>query len=101
MKIYRILLLSSLVVSLGGCATSSSGSAKAPAPIPTPASEEIAVISPDQLPAHFTVVGTVMGYTIDMLQKRGRKLGADAIINPTSVDPVTGWATTEAIKYGK
>jgi len=106
MKINRIFLLFVLAGLLGACATSSSGTAKAPAPpppppIPTPASEEIAVLTEDQLPAHYTVVGTIRGYTIEMLQKKARKLGADAIINPTSVDPVSGWATTEAIKYGK
>lgn len=34
-----------------------------------------------------------------MLQQRARKLGADAIINPKDVDPVSGYATTEAIKF--
>jgi len=70
-----------------------------PPPTPTPSGEQIAVLSPDQLPNHYAVVGTVRGYTIDMLKQRARKLGADAIINPTSVDPVSGYATTEAIKY--
>ena len=83
------------------CASTSSPSAKEPAPIPTPDGQAIAVLNADQLPASYTVVGTIRGYTIEMLQKKARKLSADAIINPTSVDPVSGWATTEAIKYKK
>lgn len=99
MKIHTILPLLALVGLLEGCASSSSPSVAAPTP--TPIGQEIAVISADELPAHYTVVGTVMGDSIKMLKDRARKLGADAIINPKSVDPVSGWATTEAIKYGK
>ncbi len=97
MKLPQLLLSFVLAGFLAGCATTNSG----PAPVPTPASQPIAVVSADHLPAHYTVVGTVMGYTIPMLKDRARKLGADAIINPTSVDPVSGWATTQAIKYVK
>ena len=87
---------------LSACSSYQTGfPSKGPAPAPTPAGEPIAVLNEDQLPAHYSIVGTVMGSDIGMLQQRARKLGADAIINPRSVDPVTGWATTEAIKYGK
>ena len=98
-KILSPLLAAGLLVACAS--TSSSPSTPAPAPIPTPDGQSIAVLNADQLPASYTVVGTIRGYTIEMLQKRARKLGADAIINPTSVDPVSGWATTEAIKYKK
>jgi hypothetical protein len=95
----------SLVVAVGllaACASSSSpGHAPTPVPMPTPDSQPIAVLNSDQLPSDYTVVGTIRGYTIEMLQKKARKLGADAIINPTSVDPVSCWATTEAIKFKK
>jgi len=99
MKLHRILLFLTLIAFSTGCASFSSP--KGPPPTPTPADQPIAVLNENQLPAHFTVVGTVTGYTIEMLQKRARKLGADAIINPHSVDPVSGFATTEAIKYTK
>jgi hypothetical protein len=88
-----------LAALLSGCASFSSP--KGPPPTPTPASEQIQVLNEDQLPAHYTIVGSVMGSSVDMLQNRARKLGADAIINPKSVDPVTGWATTDAIKFDK
>lgn len=99
MKLHKILSLVAVANLIGGCATYSSSTS--PAPTPTPSSQPIEVISANQLPAHYTVVGTVMGGSIEMLKNRARKLGADAIINPTSVDPVSGWATTQAIKYGK
>ena len=97
----RPLMLSLIVtaVTLSGCASFSSP--KGPPPMPTPAGQQILVLNEDQLPAHYTIVGSVMGSSVDMLQNRARKLGADAIINPKSVDPVTGWATTEAIKFDK
>jgi hypothetical protein len=72
-----------------------------PAPTPTPACQKIDVISGDRLPDHYTVVGNVMDYSTEMLKNRARKLGADAIMKPKRVDPVSGWATTQAIKYGK
>jgi hypothetical protein len=99
MSISKILLSLAGIALLTACASFSSPHTKPPTP--TPDSQVIEVLSPDQLPAHYTVVGSVMGYTTEMLQKRARKLGADAIINPTSVDPVTGWATTDAIKFDK
>jgi hypothetical protein len=98
MKIHKILPILALALQLAGCASFSSSTDK---PLPsTPPGQRIEVISADHLPAH-RVVGTVMGYSIDMLKQRARKLGADAIINPRSVDPVSGWATTQAIKYDK
>ena len=97
MKIHSLPATLLLAIFLAGCATTT----PAPAPTPTPASQPIDVISAMALPKHYTVVGTVMGYTIDMLKERARKLGADAIVKPTSVDPVSGWATTQAIKYTK
>jgi ABC-type amino acid transport substrate-binding protein len=101
MNFHKILSLVAAAGLLAACASTSSSSHIAPAPTPTPDSQPIAVLNADQLPASYTVVGTIKGYTIEMLQKKARKLGADAIINPTSVDPVSGWATTEAIKYKK
>lgn len=91
-------LLAALVL-LTAC--SSFSSPKGPPPTPTPADQPIQVLNADQLPAHYVVVGTIRGYTTEMLQKKARQLGADAIINPTSVDPVSGYATTEAIKFTK
>ena len=99
MKIPPILAVLSLAVLLGGCSSFSSPSG--PPPVPTPESQQIDVLSADHMPAHYIVVGNVMGYSIEMLKKRARKLGADAIVNPRSVDPVSGWATTQAIKYTK
>ena len=98
MKLHSILATCVLGGMLAGCASSSQTEVP---PIPTPLSQPIAVVSRYHLPAGYTVVGTVTGYTIDMLKDKARKLGADAIINPRKVDPVSGWATTEAIKYGK
>jgi hypothetical protein len=82
---------------LFGCASFSSP--KGPPPTPTPAGQQILVLNEDQLPAHYEIVGTIRGSTTEMLQQRARKLGADAIINPKDVDPVSGYATTEAIKF--
>jgi hypothetical protein len=99
MKIHNLLPLGATLILLAGC--SSFQSNNGPKPTPTPASEEIAVLNADQLPIHYSVVGVVMGSSMEMLKDRARKLGADAIVNPKSVDPVTGWATTDAIKFDK
>ena len=96
MKIHSVLALCVLGGMLAGCATSPQTEMP---PVPTPASQPIVVVSRYHLPAGYTVVGTVTGYTLQMLKDKARKLGADAIINPRKVDPVSGWATTEAIKY--
>jgi hypothetical protein len=103
MKIHQVLPLFALTALLTSCGWFSdpAGTPKAPPPSPTPIGEQIQVIPADELPAHYTVVGTVMGASMEMLKDRARKLGADAIINPTSTDPVTGWATTQAITLGK
>jgi len=105
MNLQKILIPVIAAAILAACSSTSSPHGKpstpAPAPIPTPDSQPIAVLNADQLPSGYTVVGTIRGFTIEMLQKKARKLGADAIINPTSVDPVSGWATTEAIKFKK
>ena len=99
MKIHPILAVVSLSLVLFGCASSSSESG--PPPTPTPVSQQIEVVSANHMPAHYVVVGNVMGDSISMLKQRARELGADAIVNPRKVDPVSGWATTQAIKYTK
>ena len=98
MKLHSLLAVCVLGGLLAGCATSSQTDVP---PVPTPLSQPIAVVSRYHLPAGYTVVGTVTGYTIDMLKEKARRLGADAIINPRKVDPVSGWATTDAIKYAQ
>jgi hypothetical protein len=99
MKIHPIFAVVGLTLVLSGCASSSSQSG--PPPTPTPMSQKIDVVSSYHMPAHYVVVGNVMGDSISMLKKRARELGADAIVNPRKVDPVSGWATTQAIKYTK
>jgi hypothetical protein len=68
---------------------------------PTPMNQPIGVVTKDHVPSKYIVIGQVSGYTLKMLKQEARKLGADAIIKPTSVDPVSKWATTDAIKYQK
>jgi len=97
MKLPRVLLLLALVTFSTGCASFSSP--KGPPPTPTPSGQQIEVINAGNLPPDCSVVGTVRGSSMEMLKERARKLGADAIVNPTSVDPVSGYATTQAIKF--
>jgi uncharacterized protein YbjQ (UPF0145 family) len=44
------------------------------------------------------ILGQVSGPSIQALQDAARKLGANAIIQSTYLDPVSGWSMANAIK---
>jgi hypothetical protein len=100
MKRLGIFQFIALVSVLSGCADFGGKSTTA-APMPTPATVPIKVYPPYAQPKDYVILGQVSGPSVKALEDAARKLGADAIIQSTYVDPVSGWSMANAIKLGK